>query len=125
MSATRPKRKMWDFLLSGRMSPIEVSRWADAHGLRTRKTAQLSGKPLTFQDGYRLFSNSFYMGLIQLKCCENYKGGHEPMVTRRSSKMPQFYSAVRDGHTASGMPSPTQVSSSAACAARPSCLKST
>lgn len=74
-------RQMWDFLLSARMSPIEVSRWAEAHGLRTRKTAHLGGKPLTFQYVYRLFSNPYYMGLIQLRSGESYKGGHEPMVT--------------------------------------------
>jgi DNA invertase Pin-like site-specific DNA recombinase len=37
-------RNMWDQLLTG-SSPIEISRWAEDHGLRTRKTAHLGGKP--------------------------------------------------------------------------------
>ncbi len=74
-------REMWDQLLKGAMSPMEITRWAEETGLRTRKTAQLGGKPLTFQHVYRMFSNPFYMGLIQLKNGESYKGSHEPMIT--------------------------------------------
>jgi site-specific DNA recombinase len=75
-------RRMWDELLSGRMKPMQISRTAEKDwGLRTRKTAHLGGKPLTFQYVFRLFANPYYMGLIQLKNGETYKGAHEPMVT--------------------------------------------
>lgn len=74
-------RKMWDELLSGRKNPMEVTRWAEGAGLRTRKSAQQGGKPLTFQYVYRLFANPYYMGLIQLKSGETYKGAHTPMIT--------------------------------------------
>ena len=74
-------RQMWDELLSGRMNPMEITRWATRVGLRTRKTARLGGKPLTFQYIYRLFSNPFYMGLIRLKSGETHQGAYPPMVT--------------------------------------------
>jgi site-specific DNA recombinase len=74
-------REMWDGLLSGAMNPMQVTRWAEEKGLRTRKTAHLGGKPLTFQYVYRMFANPFYMGLIRLKSGESYRGSHAPMVT--------------------------------------------
>jgi len=74
-------RRMWDELLSGRMTPIAISRWAERSGLRTRKTGAQGGKPLTFQYVYRMFMNPYFMGLIRLKTGESYKGAHPPMVT--------------------------------------------
>ncbi len=74
-------RKMWNHVLSERMNPMAVTRWAEKAGLRTRKTAKRGGKPLTFQYVYRMFQNPFYMGLIRLKNGETYRGAHEPMVT--------------------------------------------
>jgi DNA invertase Pin-like site-specific DNA recombinase len=74
-------RRMWDELLAGRMNPMEIARAADTWGLRTPKSAQRGGKPLSFQNVYRLFSNPYYMGLIRLKSGESYKGAHEPMIT--------------------------------------------
>lgn len=73
-------RKMWDELLSGRMNLMEITRWAEEEGLQTRKTKEQGGKPLTFQYVYRLFANPYYMGLIQLKSGETYKGAHPPML---------------------------------------------
>lgn len=74
-------REMWDRLLARRMNPIEIARWAEDHGLRTRKTARLGGKPLCFQAIFKLFANPYYMGLIRLKNGETYRGAHPPMVT--------------------------------------------
>lgn len=74
-------REMWDRLLSRRMNPMEITRWAEDHGLRTRKTARLGGKPLCFQAVFKLFANPYYMGLIRLKNGETYRGAHPPMVT--------------------------------------------
>jgi DNA invertase Pin-like site-specific DNA recombinase len=74
-------RGMWDMLLARRMNPMAISVWADSRGLRTRKTARLGGKPLTFQYVYRMFQNPYYMGLIRLKSGESYRGAHQPMVT--------------------------------------------
>ncbi len=74
-------RQVWDLLLQRRMNPIEIARWAEAHGLRTRKTARLGGKPLCFQAVFKLFGNPYYMGLIRLKSGESYRGAHQPMVT--------------------------------------------
>ena len=74
-------RRMWDELLSGRMKPMAISRAAEQWGLRTRKTAHQGGKPLSFQYLFRLFANPYYMGLIQLKSGESYRGAHEATVT--------------------------------------------
>jgi site-specific DNA recombinase len=74
-------RQMWDLLLQRRMNPMEIARWAESHGLRTRKTARLGGKPLCFQAVFTLFGNPYYMGLIRLKNGETYRGAHQPMVT--------------------------------------------
>lgn len=74
-------RRMWDELLSGAMNPMQIARAAGRWGLRTPKTRHLGGKPLSFQNVYRLFANPYYMGLIRLKNGESYKGAHQPMVT--------------------------------------------
>jgi len=84
-------RRMWDELLSGRMNPMEIARWAEVAGLRTRKTAKQGGKPLTFQYVYRLFANPYYMGLIQLKSGESYKGAHPSMVTQSEFEQAQQF----------------------------------
>ena len=74
-------RRMWDELLARRMNPMGITKAAESWGLKTRKTAKRGGKPLSFQQVYRMFSNPFYMGLISLKSGETYRGGHEPLVT--------------------------------------------
>jgi hypothetical protein len=74
-------RRMWDELLSGRLNPMQIARAAEEWGLRTQKTARMGGKPLSFQNVYRLFANPYYMGLIRLKGGESYRGAHQPMVT--------------------------------------------
>ena len=74
-------RQLWDDLLSGRGNPHQIARWAAQRGLRTRKTARLGGKSLSFQQVYRLFANPFYMGLIPLTSGEQPRGAHQPMVT--------------------------------------------
>jgi DNA invertase Pin-like site-specific DNA recombinase len=75
-------RRMWDELLSRRMRPMEIWRAADTDwGLRTRKTAHLGGKALSFQAFFRMFANPYYAGLIRLRSGESYRGAHPPMVT--------------------------------------------
>jgi DNA invertase Pin-like site-specific DNA recombinase len=74
-------RRMWDELLSGRLNPMQIARAAEEWGLRTPKTAHMGGKPLSFQNVYRLFANPYYMGLIRLKGGESYRGAHQPIVT--------------------------------------------
>ena len=75
-------RRMWDTLLAGHINPMEITRLAEHDwGLRTRKTAHIGDKPLTFQYVYRMFQNPYYMGLIRLKSGESYRGAHESMVT--------------------------------------------
>jgi DNA invertase Pin-like site-specific DNA recombinase len=75
-------RKMWDLLLAEGLRPHQILRVANEEwGFLTRKTARQGGRPLRINMLFHLFHNPYYMGLIQLKSGETYRGGHEPMVT--------------------------------------------
>ena len=75
-------RKMWDMLLVEGLRPRQILKVANEEWhFRTRKTARQGGGPLTSGMLFHLFHNPFYMGLIQLKSGETYRGAHEPMVT--------------------------------------------
>jgi len=74
-------RKMWDLMLTGSHSVEGILETAnDEWGFRTRKTKKLGNKPLSRSGIYRLFTNSFYCGLINFNG-EVYPGAHEPMIT--------------------------------------------
>ena len=83
-------RRMWDELLAGRMNPFQLAAASEGWGLRTRRTAHQGGKPLSFQYVYRMFSNPYYMGLIQLTSGESHPGAHEPMVTAEEFEQAQI-----------------------------------
>ena len=75
-------RKMWDLVLTDGLRPKQILKLAtEEWGFRTRKTARLGGRPMCITMLYRMFQNPYYMGLIQLRSGESYRGGHEPMVT--------------------------------------------
>lgn len=75
-------RKMWELLLTRRMSPIEIQRVASEEwGLVTPKRKNSGGKPLSMSAVYKLFHNIFYTGFI-MRDGELYEGAHEPMITK-------------------------------------------
>ena len=75
-------RRAWDLLLSGAMQPRSILKILNEEwGYRSRKTRRSGGKPMSFSGLYGLFTKPYYMGLIQLKNGDTYKGAHEPMVT--------------------------------------------
>ena len=75
-------RRAWDLLLSGSMQPRAILKVLNEDwGFRSRKNQRSGGKPMSFSGLYGLFTKPYYMGLIQLKNGDTYKGAHEPMVT--------------------------------------------
>jgi DNA invertase Pin-like site-specific DNA recombinase len=75
-------RRAWDLLLSGSMQPRAILKVLNEEwGFRSRKSSRRGGRPMSFSGLYSLFSKPYYMGLIQLKNGDTYKGAHEPMVT--------------------------------------------
>lgn len=73
-------RRMWDLLLKG-FSPSQIEKIAgEKWGLRTRTCNKSGNQPLGLSGVYKVFSNSFYYGLIARK--EGvFEGRHEPMIT--------------------------------------------
>lgn len=76
-------RRMWELLLNASLRPDQIRGVAnDQWGFRTRTSKRRGGKPLARSAIYRIFTNPFYMGVIQLRDGRTYAGAHEPMVTR-------------------------------------------
>lgn len=75
-------RKMWELLLQGN-KPAKILDIANNDwGFRTKIHKRIGGKPLSLSTIYKIFSNSFYYGLIQRK--EGvYIGKHEPMISEQ------------------------------------------
>lgn len=75
-------RQAWDLLLTGTMQPRAILKVLnDEWGYRSRKTKAGGERKMSFSGLYALFSKPFYMGIIQLKSGDSYKGAFEPMVT--------------------------------------------
>ena len=76
-------RCFWDLLLSGAMRPSQIAKYAtDEMGLRTPKSSRSGGNPIQVQLVYKIFKNSFYLGVIRLRSGETWKGGFPPMVSQ-------------------------------------------
>jgi DNA invertase Pin-like site-specific DNA recombinase len=74
-------RRMWDLMLTGLYSPKKIHQIAtEEWGLRTRKRRRTGGGPLAVSALYKLFSNSFYAGIIKWEG-NIYPGKHEAMIT--------------------------------------------
>lgn len=75
-------RKMWDLMLTGSYTPpkildIATNEW----GFKTRKFKHSSNNELSQSGIYKIFTNLFYMGVIDRKDGMQYQGKHEPMIT--------------------------------------------
>lgn len=83
-------RRMWDLLFSRVLRPSQILRIANEEWkLRTRRTARQGGNPLQFQHLYKIFSSSFYMGIMHPGGGETYKGAYPPMVTPEEFELAQ------------------------------------
>jgi site-specific DNA recombinase len=74
-------REMWRMLLTGAYIPTRILEIATKEwGLTTRKTKRLGGGPLSRSAMYRIFTNTFYAGVIEWNGT-TYPGKHDRMVT--------------------------------------------
>lgn len=74
-------RKCWDLMLTGNYLPAEIlDKLNNDWGFKTRPGKSRGGKPMSRSTIYRMFTNSFYAGLIDAYG-EIKEGKHEPMVT--------------------------------------------
>jgi len=75
-------RRAWDLLLTGTMQPRAILKVLNSEwGYLSRKTKAGGERQMSFSGLYALFSKPFYMGVIQLKSGDSYKGAFEPMIT--------------------------------------------
>lgn len=74
-------RKMWDLMLTGNYTPPKILEKANEEwGFRTRRFKRIGGNPLSRSGVYKIFTNQFYAGIIEVNG-QQYEGQHERMVT--------------------------------------------
>ncbi|MEK7576150.1 MAG: recombinase family protein [Patescibacteria group bacterium] len=74
-------RKMWDMMLTGHYTPPKVLHIANNEwGLRTVKYKREGGKELSTSGIYRMFTNVFYMGIVDWGG-QRREGKHDHMIT--------------------------------------------
>ena len=74
-------RNAWDLLLSGSYSVPQIWKiLKDDWGLKTIQRNKIGGTPLARSGLYRVFTNSFYAGLMQSKG-QLVPATHEPMIS--------------------------------------------
>lgn len=83
-------RRMWDLMLTGRYSILEIVRQTNQWGLTTRPTKRIPAAPLSKTTVYRIFSNIYYTGQFQWDK-EIYKGQHPAMVTLEEFEQVQIF----------------------------------
>jgi len=60
-------RKMWDLMLTGNYSPVKILNIANQEwGFKTRQMKKLGGRPLNRSGIYRIFTNPFYAGFLNI-----------------------------------------------------------
>jgi len=76
-------RKMWDLMLTGNYTPPKILDIANNEwGYRTRKYKRGGNNPLSRSGIYKIFTNPFYTGIIEVNGVQyENKGMYEPMVT--------------------------------------------
>src|SRR5262249_55120957 len=72
-------RQMWDLLLAG-MRPKDIVREARSWGLTSPQRAKSGGTLVGRSTVYRLFTDRYYAGYIDLKDGRSYLGAHQPMI---------------------------------------------
>lgn len=74
-------RKLWDLLLTGEHSVYELSKKAEAMGLRGRATKNHGERKVSRWGLYKIFTNSFYYGEFRWGK-QLHHGNHQPMITK-------------------------------------------
>jgi len=74
-------RKMWDLMLTGNYTAPKILEKANEEwGFRTRKFKRIGGNPLSRSGIYKILTNQFYAGIIEVNG-QQYEGQHEKMIT--------------------------------------------
>jgi DNA invertase Pin-like site-specific DNA recombinase len=74
-------QRMWQLMITGAYSPRRIWEMATENwGLRTIKRKRIGGKPPSLSAIYRMFTNSFYAGVLEREG-RTYPGKHKPIVT--------------------------------------------
>jgi len=74
-------RRLWQHMATGNYTPRRLWEMATKDwGLRTPKRKRIGGKPVSLSAVYRILSNPFYAGILELDG-KTYPGKHKPMVT--------------------------------------------
>ena len=83
-------RKAWDCMLTGNYTADQVRNKLNSEwGFRTRITKKTGNKPISRSTIYRIFTNSFYAGLIDYNN-QYYEGKHAPMITIKEFDKVQY-----------------------------------
>jgi site-specific DNA recombinase len=78
-------RKIWDLMLTGQYSPLEVLAIANNDlGLKTRRKGKIAEFAMCKSNIYTLLTNPFYYGWFDYPRHSGlwFKGKHEPMITK-------------------------------------------
>lgn len=74
-------KELWSLMLTGTYSPRQLMRIANHEwGLLTPQRKRRGGSPLSLSGVYRVLSNPFYAGILELEG-KTYSGKHPPMIT--------------------------------------------
>jgi site-specific DNA recombinase len=97
-------RRLWDMMLTGNYTVLQVWKHAKDAGIITQKRRNLGGKPMTRSAIYNLFTNPFYYGYFEYPKGSGVmiQGKHTPMVTE------QEYDRVQKLLGRKGAPRPKQ-----------------
>jgi DNA invertase Pin-like site-specific DNA recombinase len=82
-------RQMWDMLLEGQQPKVIARIAREQWGLMTPRRGKTGGKRIGYSTVYRMFTNSYYAGSIDLEDGRHYIGSHEPMVTHEEFERAQ------------------------------------
>ena len=74
-------QRLWQYMATGNYTPRRLWEMATKDwGLRTPKRKRIGGKPVSLSAVYRILSNPFYAGILELDG-KTYPGKHKPVVT--------------------------------------------
>jgi site-specific DNA recombinase len=74
-------RKMWDMLLAGSRPKDIADIVRDDWGFTSPQMGRLGGTLVSRSTIYRIFTDRYYAGYIDLKDGRSYLGAHEPMIS--------------------------------------------
>ncbi|MFM7457782.1 MAG: recombinase family protein [bacterium] len=74
-------KKLWELLLTEKLSMADLAKKAAAMGLRTRATNKVREKKISLHGLHCIFSNPFYYGMFRWNK-ELHHGNHEAMISK-------------------------------------------